>query len=286
MRVNMYPNPRFDRNGASLGVWGFDYANDMPGDGTLRPSASGGLDELRIPELDLGVEYVFSVRSENRLGGAMVVIADKYSSKTSPDGNGLIVVRLTAPATGSQKENRVVFYNSGVYSQPQLELASAYDAALGGGVSSLLLRRHDATRLTPRAAGVMSDDGHEPMHEPILDHHLASRRVDADHDRSERGWDEILDQCLCARHRRHHLDCRSAGRIQRKPTCQLRVDRRQCRCDVNELFRQVRQSDRHRDEYAPLHVGRVSGEQDPARQHRIFHRGYDAARHPLTGVVA
>lgn len=147
MRVNMYPNPRFDRNGASLGVWGLDYAKDMPGDGTLRPSTSGGFDELRISELDLGVEYVFSVRSENRLGGVMVVIADKYSSKTSPDGNGLIVVRFTAPATGSQKENRVVFYNQGVYSQPQLELASAYDAALGG-VSSLLLRGHDAARLT------------------------------------------------------------------------------------------------------------------------------------------
>lgn len=146
MRVNMYPNPRFDRNGASLGAWGADYAKDMPGDGTLRPSDSGGFDELRIPELDLGVEYVFSVRSENRLGGVMVVIADTYSSKISPDGNGLIVVRLTVPATGSQKENRVVFYNSGVYSQPQLELASAYDAAPGGGIlaSSPATRCHSA----------------------------------------------------------------------------------------------------------------------------------------------
>ena len=147
MRVNMYPNPRFSPDGASTGAWNFDHANDMPGDGTLRPSASGGFDELRIPELDLGVEYVFSVRSDNRLGGAMVVIADKYSSKISPDGNGLIVVRLTAPATGSQKENRVVFYNQGVYSQPQLELASAYDAALGGGgilASSPATRCHSA----------------------------------------------------------------------------------------------------------------------------------------------
>ena len=285
MRVNMYPNPRFSPDGASLGVWGFDYAKDMPGDGTLRPSASGGFDELRIPELDLGVEYVFSVRSENRLGGAMVVIADTYSSRISPDGNGLIVVRLTAPATGSQKENRVVFYNQGVYSQPQLELASAYDAALGGGVSSLLLRRHDATRLTPRTGPVMPDDGHEPMHEPILDHHLASRRVGADHDRSERGWDEILGQRLCERHRRHHLD-ESVWRHQCKPTCQLRVDRRQCRFDVNELFRQVRQSDRHSDEYSPLHVGRVSGDQDPARRHQIFHREHDAARLTPLGVMA
>lgn len=132
-RINLYPNPRFDRNGASTGVWGLNYVNDMPGDGTLRPSHAQGYDELRIPELDLGVGYVFSVRSENRLGSVLVFIANKYSSTISPDGNGLIVVRLTAPATGSQKENRVVFYNQGVYSQPQLELASTYDAALGGG---------------------------------------------------------------------------------------------------------------------------------------------------------
>lgn len=135
MRVNLYPNPRFSPDGASTGAWGFDYANDMPGDGTLRPSHSQGFDELHVPELALGVEYVFSVRSDNRLGGAMVVIANTYSSTISPDGNGLIVVRLTAPATGIlQKENRIVFSNQGVYSQPQLELASTYDAALGGGI--------------------------------------------------------------------------------------------------------------------------------------------------------
>ena len=133
-RINWFLNPRFDRNGASLGAWGVDYANDMPGDGTLRPSHSQGFDELRIPELETGVEYVFSVRSDNRLGGAMVIIANTYSSTISPDGNGLIVVRLTAPATGIlQEENRIVFSNQGVYSQPQLEPASTYDAALGGG---------------------------------------------------------------------------------------------------------------------------------------------------------
>lgn len=109
MRVNMYPNPRFSPDGASTGAWHFDYANDMPGDGTLRPSNSQGYDELRIPELEPGVEYVFSVRSENRLGSGMLVIADKYSQRAVPDGSGLIVVRLTAPATGSQQENRVVF---------------------------------------------------------------------------------------------------------------------------------------------------------------------------------
>lgn len=285
MRVNMYPNPRFSPDGASTGAWGIDYANDMPGDGTLRPSHSQGFDELHVPELDPGAEYVFSVRSENGRGSVMLVIGERYSSRTVPDGNGMIVLRLTAPATGSQKKNRVVFSNQGVYSQPQLELASTYDAALGGGVSSLLLRRHHATRLTPRTGTVMPDDGNEPMHETILDHHPVGRPLGGYHDHSEQARDEILGQRLCERRRRHYLD-ESVWRPQCKPTCQLRVDRQLGRSDVNVLFRQVRQSDRHRDEYSHLHVGRVSGEQDPARRHRIFHREYDAARLTLLGVAA
>lgn len=285
MRVNMYPNPRFSPDGASTGAWGIDYANDMPGDGTLRPSHSQGFDELHVPELDPGAEYVFSVRSENGRGSVILVIGERYSSRTVPDGNGMIVLRLTAPATGSQEKNRVVFSNQGVYSQPQLELASTYDAALGGGVSSLLLRRHHATRLTPRTGTVMPDDGNEPMHETILDHHPVGRPLGGYHDHSEQARDEISGQRLCERHRRHYLD-ESVWRPQCKPTCQLRVDRQLGRSDVNVLFRQVRQSDRHRDEYSHLHVGRVSGEQDPARRHRIFHREYDAARLTLLGVAA
>lgn len=166
-----------------------------------------------------------------------------------------------------------------------LESKSTYDTAVGGGASGLLLRRHHATRLTPRTGRVMSDDGDEPMHEPILDHHLVGRPLGEDHDHSEQARDEILGQRLCERHRRHYLVAR-VWRRQCKPTCQLRVDRQQCRSDGNVLFRQFRQSDRHRDEYAHLHVGRVSGEQDPARRHQIFHRGYDAARLTLTGVMA
>ena len=37
-------------------------------------------------------------------------------------------------------------------------------------------------------------------------------------------------------------------------TCHLRATRQRCRSDVNVLFRQVRQSDRHRDAYSHLHV--------------------------------
>ena len=166
-----------------------------------------------------------------------------------------------------------------------VERADTYDKAVGGA-SGLLHRGHDAARIGASVGRVMSDDDNEPMHEPILDHHLASRQVGASHDRSERGWDGILGQFRCERHRRHCLDYRNTGRIQRKPTCQLHDAHQQFQSGISELFRQVRQSDRHRDKYTHLHAGRLSGEQDPARRHRIFLRGYDAARLTPMGVVA
>ena len=175
----------------------------------------------------------------------------------------------------------------GMMSEILIESADTYDKAVGGGVASgLLLGGHDATRLRRSVGRVMPDDNHEPMPEPNLDHHLESQQLGASHDRSEREIYDILGQFRYERHRRHCLDYRNTGRIQRTPTCQLHDVRRQFQSAISELFRQVRQSDRHRDKYTPLHVGRVSGEQDPARRHRIFHRGYDAARLTPLGVVA
>lgn len=195
-----------------------------------------------------------------------------------------LVYRFHSPANG---RIRIEFYPNGQpvnIANPIVELADTYDKAVGGA-SGLLHGRHDAARIGASVGRVMSDDNHELMHEPILAHHPASRPVGEYHDHSEKARDEILGQRLCGRHRRHYLDER-VWRHQCKPTCRLRANRQRYQCDVNDLFRQVRQSDRHSDEYAHLHVGRVSGEQDPARRHRIFHRGYDAARLTPLGVVA
>lgn len=292
-RINLFPNPVFAGPLTGVSHWGG--ANWTVRDNAVHiTGANGGYGfNVAVP---FNVPLVLSMRvnaSEDNVAGMMTIqttdkpeINNMLGSQRFKLGISDVLHRFTVTSHGFRFEVNPNGIRDIAVSNVLIERADTYDAALGGGVSSLLLRRHDATRLTPRTGMVMPDDGHEPMHEPILDHHLASRRVDADHDRSERGWDEILDQCLCERHRRHHLDCRSTRRIQRKPTCQLRVDRRQYRFDVNELFRQVRQSDRHSDEYSPLHVGRVSGDQDPARRHRIFHRGHDAARLTPLGVMA
>ena len=222
-----------------------------------------------------------------------VRVGGSYNAAFSvPVGDGQTVVvdgTFTIPSGCDQMLVRIGLNSKtvgmiGMMSDILIERADTYDTAIRGGASGPLHRRHHATRLTPRIGRVVPDDGDEPMHEPILDHHLVGRPVDTDHDRSERGWDEILGQCLCEHHRRHYLG--EWYRPQCKPTCQLPDNHRQFQSDVNDVFRRVRQSDRHRDEHAHLHVGRVSGEQDSARQHQIFHRGQHAARLTLLGVVA
>lgn len=206
------------------------------------------------------------------------------SATVSQNANNL---RLRFNSTDSGRI-RVEFYPNGStanIANPILELADTYDKAVGGA-SGLLLGGHDAKGLRRFVGRVMSDDDNEPMHETNLDHHLERQQLGASHDRSERERDDILGQFRCERHRRHCLVYRNTGRIQRTPTCQLHDVRRQFQSAISELFRQVRQSDRHRDKYTHLHVGRVSVEQDPARRHRIFRRGYDATRLTPMGVVA
>ena len=210
------------------------------------------------------------------VGDDMTITIDQ--NITIPSNTDQLLVRI---AVGQKTVGA-----KGMMSDILIERADTYGTAVGGGASGLLLGGHDATRLRRFVGRVMSDDGHEPMHEPILDHHPESRQVGEYHDPSEREWGDISDQRRGERHRRHYLDNRSGWRHQRKTTCQLQDDHQQFPSDINELSRQVRQSDRHSDEHAHLHVGRIPGEQGIARRPLLFRRGYDATRLTLLGVVA
>lgn len=281
-RINLWPNPKFDPTGFHVVKKGGDISKYMTG-GTLANTRGEYID---LPfACEVGVEYVctFRIVSNDTTNKSIGIFFGGTVEYPSAQTVGKYTIRFTPIAN----DTRLAVPSGMAISELSVEAADTYDAALGGGgASGLLHRRHHATRLTPRTGTVVPDDGHEPMRETILDHHLKSRRVDEYHDRPERDRDEILDQCLCERHRRHDLDNRSGWRHQRKPTYRIHDDLQQSQSCVNELFRQVRQSDRYSDRYAPLHVCRLSGEQDPARQHRIFHRGHDAARLTLMGVVA
>lgn len=280
-RINLWPNPKFDPTGFHVVKKGGDISKYMTG-GTLANTRGEYID---LPfACEVGVEYVCTCRivsndTTNKRMGIFSGSTDQYPSAQTV---GKYTIRFTPTAN----DTRLAIPSGMAISELSVEAADTYDAALGGGASGLLHRGHDATRLRRFVGRVMSDDGHEPVHEPILDHHPESRQVGEYHDPSEREWGDISDQRRGERHRRHYLDNRSGWRHQRKTTCQLQDDHQQFPSDINELSRQVRQSDRHSDEHAHLHVGRIPGEQGIARRSLLFRRGYDAARLTLTGVMA
>ena len=279
-RINLWLNPKFDPTGFHVVKKGGDISKYMTG-GTLANTRGEYID---LPfACEVGVEYVCTCRivSNDTTNKSIGIFSGGTVKYPSAQTVGKYTIRFTPTAN----DTRLAIPSGMAISELSVEAADTYDRAVGGA-SGLLLGGHDATRLRRFVGRVMSDDDNEPMHEPILDHHPASRQVGASHDRSEREWDVILGQFRCERHRRHCLDYRNTGRIQRTPTCQLHDVHQQFQSAISELFRQVRQSDRHRDKYTHLHAGRLSGEQDSARQHRIFLRGYDAARLTLMGVVA
>lgn len=303
LRINLFPDPNMANT--IFKCVPVRCTADFPtvsGFRWLRATTSGSGDiyaQYRLMGVDLppaGVYRIHAVCYAQGSGALFRVYAGVvgkftilYETGIADNQTKMIDADLTIPADTTQLIIRVVPPSTVgkfiLIRDILLESKSTYDTAVGA--SGLLHGRHDAARIGASVGRVMSDDSDEPMHEPILDHHPESRQVGASHDRSEREWDAILDQFLYERHRRHCLDYRSTGRIQRKPTCQLHDAHQQYQSGISELFRQVRQSDRHRDKYTLMHVCRLSGEQDPARRHRIFHRGYDAARLTLAlGVVA
>ncbi|WP_346980955.1 hypothetical protein [Bifidobacterium adolescentis] len=279
-RINLWPNPKFDPTGFHVVKKGGDISKYMTG-GTLANTRGEYID---LPfACEVGVEYVctFRIVSNDTTNKSIGIFSGSTVEYPSAQTVGKYTIRFTPTAN----DTRLAIPSGMAISELSVEAADTYDAALGGA-SGLLLGGHDATRLRRSVGRVMSDDGHEPMHEPILDHHPESRRVGEYHDPSEREWGDISDQRRGERHRRHYLDNRSGWRHQRKTTCQLQDVHQQFPSDINELSRQVRQSDRHSDEHAHLHVGRIPGEQGIARRPLLFRRGYDATRLTLLGVVA
>lgn len=280
-RINLWLNPKFDPTGFHVVKKGGDISKYMTG-GTLANTRGEYID---LPfACEVGVEYVCTCRivSNDTTNKGMGIFSGGTAKYPSAQTVGKYTIRFTPTAN----DTRLAVPSGMAISELSVEAADTYDAALGGGASGLLLGGHDATRLRRFVGRVMSDDGHEPMHEPILDHHPESRQVGEYHDPSEREWGGISDQRRGERHRRHYLDNRSGWRHQRKTTCQLQDDHQQFPSDINELSRQVRQSDRHRDKHSLMLVRRIPGEQGLARRPQLFRRGYDAARLTLTGVMA
>lgn len=140
IRRNLFLNPLFDPAGMHMGAFGEDNAGFMPGDGTFR--VEGRAAHLLLPELEVGVEYVFrcEVVEEAPDGDTRVSLwtdgSVQLSNLTKPV-DGVILIRFTyrTDAAGDQSKNRALF-GKGQYTHPQLELASTFDAAVAGGGAS------------------------------------------------------------------------------------------------------------------------------------------------------
>lgn len=166
-----------------------------------------------------------------------------------------------------------------------VERADTYDKAVGGA-SGLLLGGHDATRLRRFVGRVMPDDSHEPDKQSTRPRHAEAGRVHVDFDHREDSGYHILGHGLAGRVGRLRHGGQLSGHLQQEPTHRMVLHVPDRESDEPEIQGRVRQSDRQGVEHGHVRAGRIPGEQDPARQHLLFRRGYDATRLTSWGVMA
>lgn len=280
-RINLWPNPKFDPTGFHVVKKGGDISKYMTG-GTLANTRGEYID---LPfACEVGVEYVCTCRivSNDTTNKSIGIFFGGTVEYPSAQTVGKYTIRFTTTAN----DTRLAVPSGMAISELSVEAADTYDAALGGGASGLLLGGHDATRIGASVGRVMSDDGHEPDKQSKTPRHAATGRVHADFDHREDSGCPILVHGLVGRVGRLRHDRQLSGHLQQEPTHRMVLHVLGHESDEPEIQGRVRQSDRQGVEHGHVQAGRIPGEQDPARQHRIFRRGYDAARLTPMGVVA
>lgn len=210
------------------------------------------------------------------VGDDMTITIDQ--NITIPSNTDQLIVRI---AVGQKTVGA-----KGMMSDILIERADTYGTAVGGGASGLLHGRHDAARIGASVGRVMSDDGHEPDKQSKTQRHAEAGRVHADFDHRKADWRRILVHGLAGRVGRLHHDRQLSRHLQQEPTHRMGLHGHEPESDEPGIQGRVRQSDRQGVEHGPVQAGRIPGEQGCARQPPIFHRGHDAARLTLTGVMA
>lgn len=281
-RINLWLNPKFDPTGFHVVKKGGDISKYMTG-GTLANTRGEYID---LPfACEVGVEYVctFRIVSNNTTNKSIGIFFGGTVEYPSAQTVGKYTIRFTPTAN----DTRLAVPSGMAISELSVEAADTYDAALGGGASGLLLGGHDATRIGASVGRVMSDDNHEPDKQSKSPRHAEAGRVHADFDHREDSGYHILVHGLAGRVGRLRHGGQLSGHLQQEPTHRMVLHVPDRESDEPEIQGRVRQPDRQGVEHGHVRAGRIPGEQDPARRHRIFRRGYDAARLTLAlGVVA
>ena len=263
-------------------------------------SGSGGYAQYQLTGANLppaGVYHIHAVCYAQGSGALFRVYAGDGNRYTILHETGIadnqtktIDADITIPANTKQLLIRVVPPSTVgkfiLIRDILLESKSTYDTAIGGGASELLHGEYDAARIGASVGRVMSDDGDEPDKQSKTQRHAEAGRVHADFDHRKADWRRILVHGLAGRVGRLHHDNQLSRHLQQESTHRMGLHVHVIESDEPGIQCRVRQSDRQGAGHGPVRAGRIPGEQDPARQHRIFHRGHDAARLTLTGVVA
>lgn len=279
-RINLWPNPDFVPSGFHTSGSGKDLAEYMSA-GRFANTSPDYID-LPFASCELGAEYVccFNISATVAVNN-IAIWSGSGSWKPQAQTVGMQTIRFVPAAA----DTRLGVPPGMTIDSLIVELADTYDTAIGGG-SSLLLRRHDAARIGASVGRVMSDDGHEPDKQSKRPRHAEAGRVHADYDHREDSGYPILVHGLAGRVGRLRHDRQLSGHLQQEPTHRMVLHVPERESDEPEIQGRVRQSDRQGVEHAHVRAGRIPGEQAPARRHRIFRRGYDAARLTLFGVMA
>ena len=141
-RINLWLNPKFDPTGFHVVKKGGDISKYMTG-GTLANTRGEYID---LPfACEVGVEYVctFRIVSNDTTNKNIGIFSGSTVKYPSAQTVGKYTIRFTPIAN----DTRMAVPSGMAISELSVEAADTYDAALGGGASGLLHRRHHAKRL-------------------------------------------------------------------------------------------------------------------------------------------
>ena len=280
-RINLWPNPDFVPSGFHTSGSGKDLAEYMSA-GRFANTSPDYID-LPFASCELGAEYVCCFNISATVAVKNIAIwSGSGSWKPQAQTVGMQTIRFVPAAA----DTRLGVPPGMTIDSLIVELADTYDTAIGGGASSLLLRRPDAARIGASVGRVMSDDGHEPDKQSKRPRHAEAGRVHADYDHREDSGYPILVHGLAGRVGRLRHDRQLSGHLQQEPTHRMVLHVHDRESDEPGIQGRVRQSDRQGVEHGHVRAGRIPGEQSLARRPLLFRRGYDAARLTLLGVMA
>lgn len=141
LRRNLYPNPELSENGRRPGQYRATVKLEG-GKAVITGTGEGSNANITVTGLETGQQYVFSCLIDGETGTGFLTMFDGTDNCTIGSGSSSnvsstqpVVHRFTAPdSTHTVRAHfNVAAGKTCTFSQPSIELAETYDAAMNGG---------------------------------------------------------------------------------------------------------------------------------------------------------